>query len=254
MSTLSNFTGEVRKFSRVNWWVYLIYFLLLLLIFLIREDNLMSVIIVTSLHFVADIFIMMMLSAYARHEYRQGTWHQIVSMLIFLSIKVYTGLSGGGWQYILADPIYILAAIKHYQVDIKHSDIRVINTVSMSILSLILVGVILRSKDAFHLPVFESVARCVQATGIFVFAIALATIGKERLRYQLSIFALTCMVLGSAWELTTELKEGRVVGLAISYMLLPLTVLAFYIKTWSNVMTAARTEGSDAGKLARPRL
>lgn len=233
MSTLHKFTGEVRRFSRVNWWVYLIYLLLLVIIFSIREENVLNVFVVTSLHFVADIFIMMMLNAYAQKEYKQGTYYQITSMLIFLSVKIYTGLTGGGWQYILADPIYILAAIKHYRVDIKHSDIGIINTVSMSLLSVILGAAIIGS---FKIPILEYLPRCIQAAGIFLFAIGLATIGRERLRYQLSVFALTCMVVGSGWELTIELEKGQVAGLTVSYLLLPLTVLVFYVKTWSRVM------------------
>lgn len=239
MSTLSHFTGEVRTFSRINWWVYLIYLLLLVVIFLVRGQNVLTVFVVTSLHFVADIFIMMMLGAYAQQEYRQGTYYQITSMLIFLSLKIYTGLSGGDWHYLLADPIYILAAMKHYQVDIKHSDIRVVNTVSMSLLSLVLVTVITVSLGYFNIPVLESLPKCIQAAGIFLFAIGLATIGKERLRYQISLFALTCMVVGSGWELIMELERGQVEGLTVSYLLLPLTVLVFYIKTWTQTMTVA---------------
>lgn len=234
MSTMSSFNVEVRSFSRANWWVYLIYLVLLLIIHFVATDkDLASVFMVTSVHFIADIFIMMMLSAYARGDYGTGTYHQIVSMLLFLSIKIYTGVSGGGWHYILADPIYILAAVKHYQIDIKHRDIRFINTTNMSVLSVFLVIIVTLSFKMADEHILESIARWVQTCGIFLFAIALSTVGNERLRYQLSVIALLCMVVGSGWELVRELQSGQVFGLAVSYFLLPLTVLVFYIKSWT---------------------
>jgi hypothetical protein len=230
---IRNFIAEIHKFSKTNWWVYIIYAALLLGIFLTKPSDVPSVLIVTSLHFIADIFIMMMLSAYSAGQYKQGTYHQIASMLLFLSIKVYTGATGGGWHYLSADPIYILAAIKHYKVDVKHSDLKVVNTLSMSILSLLLVTAITLSFRKFSIPIYESVERCIQTMGIFLFAIALVTVSNERLRYQIAIAGLTCMVVGSAWELAFEIQQKKIVGLALSYFLLPLTVLVFYIKTWA---------------------
>ncbi|HTE12650.1 MAG TPA: hypothetical protein VK645_16835, partial [Chitinophagaceae bacterium] len=92
MSVVQNFIKEVKSFSRANWWVYIIYFMLLGVILLIEKDKLLSVFIITSLHFVADIFIMMMFSAYSQGENKQGTYYQVMSMLIFMSLKIYTGV------------------------------------------------------------------------------------------------------------------------------------------------------------------
>ena len=71
--------------------------------------------------------------------------------------------------------------------------------------------------------------RC-ETLGIFLFAIALSTTNNEKLRYHLSITALAIMVAGSGWTVYNSLSKGYVNGLDISYMLLPLTVLVFYLK------------------------
>lgn len=237
MELIKKILSEVKSFSRTNWWIYIIYLISLYAIISTHSGNIQAVILVTILHFIADIFIMMMFSAYARKAFSEGAYFQITSMLIFLSIKIYTGLSGGGWQYVSADLIYALAAIKNYRLDVKKIDIVQVNLISMSILSLVIILAALLLRNLGYIVIFTSIAQWVQTTGIFLFAIALSTTGNERLRYLLSIIALTAMVAGSAWETTNSImhyKDQTITGLELSYSLLPLTVLVFYIKRWSD--------------------
>lgn len=210
---------------------------MLFIIIFTEKQNLVPIIIVTSIHFVADIFIMMMFSSYSRLNYAQGTYYQIISLLLFLSLKIYTGLIGDGWHYLMADPIYILAAIKNYKIDVMKSNIKIINGITMAILSLVVFLVIYYLTQHFYnFKIISSSSKLVQTIGIFLFAIALSTTSNERLRYQLSLVALTAMVGGSAWETFSTWQSGKIVGLAISYTLLPLTVLIYYLKKWPDIM------------------
>ena len=127
MNIAEKFAREVKDFSKANWWIYIVYVVLLIAITIMDRDTFLSVFLITSLHFVADIFIMMMFSAYAREEYSQGAYFQIMSMLLFMSLKVYTGILDREWHYLSADVIYALAAIKNYGLDVKNVDIKFIN-------------------------------------------------------------------------------------------------------------------------------
>ncbi|MFT3746944.1 MAG: hypothetical protein QM768_01445 [Agriterribacter sp.] len=228
MTLFDKFWQEVVSFSKKNWWIYIIYLLMMLIIS--RKQDIISVHLVTSVHFLADIFIMMMFSAYTRQEYKQGAYFQIVSLLLFISIKLYTGLSGGGWHYLLADPVYLLAAIKNYSLDVKKKDIKAINLYSTSALSiLIILLVLIKNRSNSEFGLLYSLDEKTQTLGIFLFAIALSTTNNEKLRYNLSVTALAIMVIGSGWTVYNSLSKG-VNGLDISYMLLPLTVLVFYLK------------------------
>jgi hypothetical protein len=233
---LDKFFTEAALFSKTNWWVYIAYTLLLGAVFFSGAPHLWSVALISSFHFVADMFIMMMFSAYSRGEYRQGTQFQIISMLIFLSLKIYTGLEHGGWHYLAADPIYILAAVKNYRKDVLNKDLAIVNTTTSTLLSLVIISTILFLKCFYDAEILTSTARWVQTLGIFLFAIALTTTENERKRYELSMLALSTMVFGSAWELLDSLESTKVAGLALSYFLLPLTVLVFYGKKWSCYM------------------
>lgn len=237
MKIFTHFFDEVKKFTIANWWVYIIYLIMLYAILLHDKNYLLSVTIITSIHFIADIFIMMMFSAYSRNDFRWGTYFQIFSLILFLSLKIYTGLIGDGWHYLAADPIYVLAAIKNYRIDVKNKDLELVTLKTTSILSMATVLIILLPlKIFFHVHIFNNVAQMIQSFGIFLFAIALSTTGNEKLRYKLSIIALSAMVGGSIWETVNSFNSGKMVGLAISYMLLPLTVLVFYLKSWSIIM------------------
>ncbi len=234
MGIFKNFIREVKNFSRSNWWVYIIYCLLLVAILFIEKDKLPSVFFITTLHFVADMFIMMMFSAYAHGKNRQGTYYQVISMLVFMSLKIYTGLRDHSWHYLAADPVYILAAIKNYRVDVKKSDLAFVNYKSMAAFSIIIFGVLLYFKFRSNVSILNSTSQWIQTIGIFSFAIALSVTGNERLRSRIAMAALVAMVGGSAWETANTFISGHVIGLALSYFLLPLTVLVFYLKSWTS--------------------
>lgn len=243
MNFASKFMVELRNFSRKNWWVYIIYLLILILISYNNNQKLLSTIIVSTLHFIADLFIMMMFSAYLKHYYREGTYFQIISLVIFLSIKIYTGLSGDGWQYVLADPIYMLAAIKHYRLDVLGKPFVMVNTLSMTVVGILLI-IAIYDSPWLHAIRPSTPPAWIQTAGIFTFAISLCSPNNGMLRYLLSLLGLSLMVTGSAYEIIYNWKNGHVTGLAISYMLLPLTVLIFYLKKWKTMF---RTFSAKAG-------
>lgn len=233
---LKRFITEVIQFSRNNWWVYIIYCGLLSIVFLVDKDHFLFVTLISFLHFIADIFIMMMFTAYNNSNYREGAYFQITSMLLFLTLKIVTGFTSGAWYYLAADPVYMLAAIKNYQIDVRKRDIPLINRVTMSWLSLLILAGLFSLQGFFKATIFIDPAQWIQTLGIFLFAIALSTTGHERQRYSLSIVALSAMVVGSGWETYVALQGQRLTGLALSYFLLPLTVLVFYSRHWSDYM------------------
>src|SRR5687768_18068179 len=116
---------------------------------------------------------MMMVTSYADQDYKEGTYFQVAAFLLFLSLKVYTGFTDGNWHYLLADPVYALAAIKNYKKDVQKKDLKFINGTSMSVLSLLIICVILIPfRMKFEVELIRSMAEWIQTGGIFLFAIA----------------------------------------------------------------------------------
>ncbi len=237
METIKLFGTEVYKFSRINWWAYVIYVTLIYIATHVDKNDGVDIVFVTLVHFAADIFIMMMFTLYARNRYGEGAIFQIVSMVLFTSIKVYTGAKHNTWYFLAADPVYALAALKNYWLDVKKIDVKWINYVTMSLLSVLLIFIAIPFvQRVTHAGVILE-EEWVLITGLFGFAVALSTTGNERLRYLLSVIALFILVVGSALVIRAFLADSRQLpGLFISYFILPLTVLAFYLKQWPAML------------------
>jgi len=230
---LTLFCEHVALFSKTNWWIFVVFAFGVLAVAMNSSGDILEISSIFSLHFVADIFVMMMVSEYAVRNFRSGTLYQVTAVTLFLALKVQTGWVHGGWHYLSADVIYVLAAVKNYWKDVRSVDITWINTKTTSIISaIIFFGVYIPNQ------LIEAPSQYIQTIGIFVFAIALASSQNEKLRYILSIIGLASMVGGSAWESVRTFGQGELVGLAFSYFLLPATVLIFYLKLWRGYMNS----------------
>jgi hypothetical protein len=239
---VKGFLAEVSQFSKTNWWVYVIYTFLLCVVFFSRMNGLLVIVLISVLYFVADIFIMMMSDAYNRKAYQQGSYFQFIALFIFFSLKLYTGFRHEGWHYLASDPIYFLAAIKNYISAVKMHTMKYVNTVSMALLSIILLLLLLFLRDKYpEEMILIYPAQWVQTFGFFLFAIGLST-SNELLRYKISIVALSAMVCGSAWGVCADILAAHLTGLDLSYVLMPLTVLVFYLRQWPEYLKMARQE------------
>ena len=239
---IKRFLDEVSRFSKTNWWVYIIYTFLLCVVFFSSMNGLFVIVLISVLYFVADVFIMMMSDSYSRKAYLQGSYFQFIALFIFFSLKLYTGFRHEGWHYLASDPIYFLAAIKNYIFAVKMRSMKYINTISMALLSIILLLFLLFLRNKYpEEMILIYPAQWVQTFGFFLFAIGLST-SNGLLRYKISIVALSAMVCGSAWGVYTDILAAHLTGLDLSYVLMPLTVLVFYLRQWPEYLKMARQE------------
>ena len=167
--------------------------------------------------------------------------------LIFLSLKIYTGITTGQWVYIIADPIFILAAIKNYEVDVKKSDIKMINFTTISILSGIIFILSLLAKYYYHINQFEGLTFIDWNLlfGLFLFAIGLSTTNNEQKRYILSVIGLVFMVMGAFMKTYVSFYNKEIHGLEISYAILPLTVLVYNLKLWDQILNKTNGRANE---------
>ena len=237
MKLYKQFMHEIKDFSNKYWWLYLIYLSFLILIFFIQKGNLPQVMITSSCHFIADIFIMMMFTAYSQQRFGPGSRFQVVSMLLFFCIKLYTGIAHSEWHYLSTDLIYALSAYKNYQMDVRNRVIRWINPLTLLCLSLVIIcRILVPFEMQTQKTIFQIFWVIIQTAGIFMFGIALSCTGKEKIRFLLSVISLFTMVLGSAVLFMTKLlyHNKDLSGLDISYTLLPITVLLFFLGRLRN--------------------
>jgi hypothetical protein len=224
---LRAFRLQSSEFFRENPWVIAALAASLAAIALSHRGNLLEISAVFTLHFVADVLIMMMIREYGMGNRREGTLLQICSKCIFLALTIHSGLVHGAWQYLAAELLFSLAAVKNYQMDLNGRDVRWINSTTCVAIAAAILGLV-------YLPagLLRSPAQWIQTIGTFTFALALVNARSEVKRHYLGILGLGGMVAGSALECYRTFAEGAVAGLALSYFILPATVLAFYLRQW----------------------
>lgn len=233
-SYLQLFWNEAKGFCRKNWWVFVILALTLTIIFKANRGNVAEVATIFTFHFTADIFIMMMIYKYSIQEYREGTYCQLVTATIFFFLALHSGLAKGSWQYFSTEAIYILALIKNYGKFVKKMNVDWISTPFMALVSaVVLFGIYVPAG------LLKGSPQWIQTIGMLLFAVALSITNRESTRYLLSIVGLAGMVIGSCFEARRTFMAGDVVGLDISYMLLPATVLIVYIRLWRSFVNKA---------------
>ncbi|MGD1889540.1 MAG: hypothetical protein ACFB15_02895 [Cyclobacteriaceae bacterium] len=239
-----SFWKEFKAFSKQNWWVWLALPLMICLCLYYDKDGsgrINTEITVLTLHFIADILIMMMLTSYAigdRVSVRNGTYYQIGSFVLFSSLKLHSGLVNCEWHYILGDPLYALAAILNYRTFVLMKKTPWINLKTM--LPLLLVCLALSYLFFInHNEEGKKLIKFTQAIGIYSFAVTLSILDNPKLQTRFQLVALIFMVGGSLWEFIDSLNriDNPVYGLEMSYIILPGTVLVFLLRNFKKPNT-----------------
>jgi hypothetical protein len=214
-------------FARENAWVFAAFPASLVAIAVSHRGDLLEIAIVFTLHFAADILIMMMMREYGLGNRKAGTLLQVSSKGIFLALTLHSGLAHGAWQYLAAELLFLLAALKNYQLDLNGRDLRWINSGTGVAIAAAVMGLVY-----YPAGLLQSPAQLIQTIGTFTFALALVNARSEVKRHYLGVTGLGFMVLGSGLECFRTFEAGAVAGLALSYFLLPTTVLLFYLRQW----------------------
>jgi len=132
------FIEELKKFSRENWWIYLLF--ILLIIFVIYKDiwNPIEIIVDFFANFIANIWIMVMQSNYTEKNNKIGSMYHIWATSIFVLISLYWYFVNDQSQYIIWQIAYSLAAIKAFNFYNYDRKIKIISEKSFIVLNVVL--------------------------------------------------------------------------------------------------------------------
>jgi hypothetical protein len=81
-------------------------------------------------------------------------------------------------------------------------------------------------------------AQWVQVVGLATFSTSLAILDSRK-QYCYSVLGVGLLVIGSGLEVWHSLQIHAIYGVAISYFLLPLTILVVQLKLWRQVFPKA---------------
>ena len=84
--TMSLLLYEIKKFFKQNWWVLVLFLVSLISIWLTGAGSVLEVMLIFSLHFLADICIMIMADYLKQGDDDKALFFQSISFLIFTGI------------------------------------------------------------------------------------------------------------------------------------------------------------------------
>lgn len=223
------FFSELKAFSKANWWVFIIFFICIWIIYKTNTWNIFEISIIFFLHFLWDLFVMMMWDYLKNAEKKKWAFYQILSSIIFNIIWFYAFIFNAKPNYLISNIMFFLVSLKHYFLDIKWKDIRFLNYKLSIIVWCFVLGVF------YKLNFIANFWQLLQVLSFILFAIFLI-LDNQRVKYFWSLVSIWLMVLAWAWETYNSFLLSNVKWVDISYTLLPLTVFVFYLKNLKSYL------------------
>lgn len=219
---LESIAVEVQRFSKQNWWIYILLLLALGVVFVTGKGNLLEIIILFFLNLLWNLCTMMMQSLYKEKNFSLGSTFLLVANTIFTVVALYGFFGNNEWQYILWQIVFFLSWLKvfllyNYDYDIKWVSPKhyiVYNSVLLFITYFIL------EIQGYGF---------IQAIG-FAFITLWFTMTHDIHRYFTILIGIVFLTIGNISWIVDNYIAGYILGITVSYALLSLTTFSFYLK------------------------
>lgn len=221
---------EIKLFSKENGWVYIVFAFCLWFIYITEKGNILEISIIVWLHFLGDIFMMMMWDFYAAKEYIKWNIYQLFWFFTIWSIAVYWALAFWEWQYILVEILFAYAAIKSYLIIKNNNIFKYFNSYFYFVLFLIIFYFYMQYNPSFYsiLQLFW--------LSITAFSLTLQNDKQKYFAFLLWTFIATIAAFIALYE---NFLAWNIYGTSLSFMLFPLTVFVFYLKNLKTYLPAS---------------
>ena len=214
---------EIKSFSKQNWWIYIVFIICLIVIFITEKGSLLEVTLIFISHFLWDLLMMMMWGYYADKKFKEWAISQALWNIVFLLIWIYAIFKSAEWQYFLPTFAFIMWAVKTYFLQVKSKDLKFLNVQSVVLLNVFIAGIYI------YFNLFESYYSVIQFIG-FCIGSSWLILQKSKPRYIFYVLGTFLIWVGSAIWVYINFLDWNVLWTSISYTLLPLTVVVFFLK------------------------
>lgn len=219
---LQKLWDELSKFSRENWWLYILLCITLVVVWITGKGNIPELLLLFLANFVANLFIMAAMNSYSNKENSLWVSYHVMATTIFMLLGVYGMVYFGQYQYILWQFSYGIAAIKAFTYYKYNKNISVFNEYTMIVFNIVLLSVFLTQFD-FQLT------GLLQALWFSCVTIGLVSL-NDKIRFWMSYIGMFWIVGGSAYGTYLSYMASNVDGIALGYLLLWLTTFVYFNK------------------------
>lgn len=214
--------AQFQKFSRENWWIYILLLIAILVVIYTGKGNLYEVLFVFLFNLSWAMCNMLMMSSYKDKKFVEGSIFIITANTIYTFLSLYAWLYNGDMQYIFWQASFLLTGFKALFLYTYKIDLRYINFVTILILNTLvmitLVGYIWLSFSAI-----------IQSFGIAGITLWLS-LKHDVYRYFFILFWNTLVVVWSFSILIEDFFVGSILWVTVAYALLGLSISSYNYK------------------------
>ena len=214
---------ELKKFSKENWWVYILFFITLWIVAYTWNWNIIEIFLLFLANFLGNLCIMSMQSNYTEKNNRLWAIFQVAGTVVFLSLWVYWLIFLDQKQYILWQIAYTLSAIKAFSYYNLKKDLRFINWLILSIANILFIYIY---YSFFYNWDFSFLIQAVW----FSFSSTWFVLLNDKKRYYTILIWTWLLTIWSLMITYNSYILWATDGIALWYFLLTWTVWVYYIK------------------------
>lgn len=218
------FFKEFKKFSLLNWWIYIVFVICIFFVYKTDSWNLAEIIFIFFFHFISDLFVMMMIYYFSLNELKKWVFCQIVSFLLFFIIRIYSWIKNWVWSYLISQITFFLPSLKWFLKNFYNKNFSFLNYKLSILLWIFVVFLYYKFNLITNLWFF------IQMIWFIVFPLWLMLDDRKK-NYFLSMIWVWFITFWSLLLFYFWFLEKSIVWADFSHALLPLTVFIFYIKS-----------------------
>jgi len=216
------FLNELKKFSKENWWVFVILSIALIIVYITWNWNLIEIMLLFFANFIWNMFIMMMQNSYTNNKNKIWSSYYVIAMCIFLCIWIYWFIYLWQSQYIIWQIAYTLAWIKAFTYYNFHKDLKFLSEKTFLPFNIILFIIFIKYFQ------YESYS-ILQAIWFSLITTWLVSV-IDKIRYWLNLVWIWALTFWSLWAVIITFNLWNLDWVALWFFCLTWTVFIYYLK------------------------
>jgi hypothetical protein len=231
-SLISSFWSEIVKFSKQNKWIYYVYALAFAVLFITGKGNVVELSIIFIAHMCGDVCMTAMGNQVIDNNKTMKATMMVGSLIIFVSIALYTFAKYGDVQYALAYIGFTVVTVKMI-AEICELNLYFINSYSVLTVQAITYGIAIMVYG-----VKVSNGSILQLLGLVFLSASLLTSSGDLYWFRNCAYSIGLLTFGSGIEMIRTFINGEMTGASFSYFIFPLVVFLVFNKEYKNLKEA----------------
>lgn len=219
---MNKFLNELKKFSKENWWIFILLTIALIIVYITWNWNLIEILLLFLVNFIWNLFIMMMQNNYSNNNNKIWSKYYIAASSIFICIWLYWFIYLWQSQYIVWQIAYIFAWIKTFLYYNYNINLKFLSEKTFIPLNIILFVIFISYFKYEHYSLLQAIWFSLITTWLVSI--------NDKIRYWLNVVWIWALTFWSLWWVIISFNSWNLDWVALWFFTLTWTVFIYYLK------------------------